>query len=109
MPEALEGPEVWSGWRESDFGYPLVNYVRGNGGGLQCAYLTERELGEKPGVRADIARVRMVCARDRLRGSVPVNVTCGTCGVAYLVNGQFVAHTCTATPQPQAARPAGHV
>ena len=86
MPESLDGPEIWSGWRECDFGYPLVNYVRGNGSGLQCAYLTEREMRMTAGIRADIARVRMVVARDRLRSIAPiVDVGSGNVSTATLL------------------------
>jgi hypothetical protein len=107
MPDALDGPETWSGWRACDFGYPLVNYVRGNGTGLECAYLTEREMGEKPGVKADIARVRMVVARDKLRNPSGVGVACGACGEPYFVEIQGLTHACPPTQRLEAVRPAG--
>lgn len=69
LPERLEGPESWSGWKKCDLGYPLVNYCR-LGSLVAAAYLTEGELRNKPGVKADIARVRMVAVRAKLRESI---------------------------------------
>jgi hypothetical protein len=100
MPQSLDGAETWSGWRECDFGYPLVNYVS-NGSGLQCAYLTEHESGLSVGVKADIARVRMVVARSRLRELSTVVVTCGVCG--EVLSHEPHTEPCMAIRPPEAA------
>jgi hypothetical protein len=69
IPHRLPGKEKWTGWVESDFGYPLVNYVR-SGDKIRCAWLTEGELKERPGTRWDIMRTRMVVQRTKLREDI---------------------------------------